>query len=445
MVAVAVDVSEAFQSLGVALGLGLLVGLQRERAESHVAGVRTFPLITIFGTLCAALSEQFGGWALAGGLVGVVTAMALGNLSEARHGKVGSGITTEITIITMFAVGALVWPREIPVALPVVVGGIVAVLLHAKKMLHTFAQRLGEKDLHAIMQFVLISFIILPVLPNETFGPGPIHVINPREIWLMVVLVVALSLGGYALYKKIGDRAGTVLGGVLGGMIASTAMTVSFARRSAGTTNSAMAGGLAIVIASTVVYARVLTEIAVVAPNSLRMMALPIVAIMAVSGVVALAAWTLTRRSGVWLPEQENPTEMKSALMFGVMFTIVLVASAAANHFFGDRGLYAVAALSGMTGVDAITLGTARHVEDGVVAVQVGWRAIVLATMSNLVFKMWIVGVLGSRRLLVAVGLMFSVTLGVSALAMWGWPEGLEIPAIAAGSGGGEGGQAGVK
>ncbi len=428
--AVPVDVTDAFQSLGIALGLGLLVGIQRERAESHVAGVRTFPLITILGTISAAIGEQFGGWVIAAALAGVIAAMVLGNISESRHGKQGSGITTEIAILTMFVVGVMVWSVDIPYVVPVVVGGLVAVLLHAKKLLHDFAQRLGEKDVRAFMQFVLITFIILPVLPNEAFGPAPIDVLNPRRIWLMVVLVVGISLAGYALYKKLGQRAGTVLGGVLGGLIASTAMTVSFARRSAGAVNSTMAGALVIVLASTVVYVRMLVEIGIVAPNSFREMALPIVTIMAVGAALSLAVWGVTARSGAWLPEQENPTELKSALWFGVMFAIVLVAAAAGHHYFDERGMYAVAAISGLTGMDAINLSTAGLVEAGRLPADVGWRAAVVATIANLLFKAGIVAFLGSRRLLVMVSLMFAVLIGASCMVLWAWPDGLAIPQL---------------
>lgn len=428
--AVPVDVTDAFQSLGIALGLGLLVGIQRERAESHVAGVRTFPLITILGTISAAIGEQFGGWVIAAGLAGVITAMVLGNLSESRHGKQGSGITTEISILIMFVVGAMVWSTEIPYVVPVVVGGLVAVLLHAKKLLHEFAQRLGEKDVRAFMQFVLITFIILPVLPNESFGPAPIDVLNPRRIWLMVVLVVGISLAGYALYKKLGQRAGTVLGGVLGGLVASTAMTVSFARRSAGAVNSTMAGALVIMIAATIVYVRVLVEIAVVAPNAFRTMALPIVAVMLVAAALSMAVWGITARDGAWLPEQDNPTELKSALWFGGMFAIVLVAAAAGHHYFDDRGMYAVAALSGLTGMDAINLSTAGLVEAGRLPAEVGWRAVVVATIANLIVKIGIVAFLGSRRLLVTVTLMFAVVIGASGIILWAWPDDLAIPKL---------------
>lgn len=430
LAAVPVDVTDAFQALGIALGLGLLVGIQRERAESHVAGVRTFPLITILGTISAAIGEQFGGWVIAAGLAGVVTAMVLGNLSEARHGKHGSGITTEISILTMFVVGAMVWSRDIPYVVPVVVGGLVAVLLHAKKMLHDFAQRLGERDVRAFMQFVLITFIILPVLPNENFGRAPIDVLNPRRIWLMVVLVVGISLAGYALYKKLGQRAGTVLGGVLGGLIASTATTVSFARRSAGMANSTMAGALVIMIAATIVYARMLVEIGIVAPNSFRVMALPIVVIMLVAAALSLAVWGVTARAGAWLPEQENPTELKSALWFGVMFAIVVVAAAAGHAYFDERGMYAVAAISGLTGMDAINLSTAGLVEEGRLPADIGWRAVVVATIANLVFKLGIVAFLGSRRLLIAVALMFAVVITASGVVLWAWPDGLEIPKL---------------
>src|SRR5690606_19500718 len=220
---------------------------------------------------------------------------------------------------------------------------------------HSVADRLGEKDVHAIMQFVLITLVILPVLPDENYGPDPIDVINPRRIWLMVVLVVGISLAGYALYKNLGKRAGAVLGGVLGGLVASTAMTVSFARRSVGAANGPMAGAMVIVLAATVVYARVIVEIAVVAPHSVMAMSMPILAIMLISAAVSLAAWVATSRANSWLPEQENPTELKSALKFGAIFTLVLIAVEFAHTVLDERGIYAVAALSGLANMDAIT------------------------------------------------------------------------------------------
>lgn len=409
----------AFAALGIALGLGLLVGLQRERITVHFAGVRTFPLITVLGALCAILAERWGGWLIACGLVGVIVASVVGNVFGPHRDPKGSGITTEIAMLVMYLVGALAWTGPVPVA--VVVGGGVAVLLHAKDAMHTFALRLGEKDARAIFQFALLSLVILPVLPNQSFGPEPIDVLNPRQIWLMVVLVVAIGLGGYAAYKLVGARTGAVLAGILGGMISSTATTVSYSRRSMQAPRAVAGTALVVMLASTVVYARILTEIAVVAPNALRQMAPPILMLAAASAVLAFFVWIIARKQTDEIPEQANPTQLKAALAFGAMFATILVAVAAGKHFLGDKGLYVIAALSGMTDMDAITLSTARLVNQGRLDVETGWRAVVVASMSSQVFKLGIVATLGTHRLALVCAGLFTMKLlaGAAVLLLW--------------------------
>ena len=173
----------------------------------------------------------------------------------------------------MFGVGAML--PVAPLAVAIAIGGGVAILLQFKIELHAFAEKLGMSDLKAIMQFVLITFIILPILPNRAFGP--FEVLNPFETWLMVVLIVGMSLGGYIVYKFFGRDAGILLGGVLGGAISSTATTVSYARRAKDSAMSTRIASIVIMIASTVVFARVLIEIAVVSPAMFRVAAPPII------------------------------------------------------------------------------------------------------------------------------------------------------------------------
>jgi len=209
--------------LAIALGLGLLVGLQREHVTKRLGGVRTFPLVTMLGAISGLLAQSFGGWMVAAGLLALTGIIVIGDLAELREDKLDPGVTTEVAMLLMFVIGAylVVGRREVAIAL----GGAVAVLLQFKGELHGIARKLGEDDLRAIMQFVLISCIILPVLPDKTYGPYA--VINPRNIWLMIVLIVGLSLSGYIAYKFFGSKVGVVLSGILGGLISSTATTVS--------------------------------------------------------------------------------------------------------------------------------------------------------------------------------------------------------------------------
>ena len=411
-------IPDIFVQLAVALGLGLLVGLQRERVDSAIAGIRTFALITLFGAVAGQLGKTFGGWVVAVGLIAVALLVTAGNLVRMPKGEAEPGQTTEFTALVMYGVG--VWVVVGSMAVAVALAGTVAVLLHVREPLHAFVDRIGEKDLHAIMQFVLIALVILPVLPDRTFGPY--DVLNLYQIWWMVVLIVGLSLAGYVAFKLFGGGAGAALGGVLGGLISSTATTVSYARRTKENPESARLAALVIMIASTVVFGRVLVEIAAVARNSFLALAPPIAALMGLAALLSLGMWFLGRKEKNEAPEQGNPAELKSALVFGALYAGVLLAVAFARDRFGTAGLYTVAAISGLTDMDAITLSTARLVNGGGVEPGTGWRAIVIASMSNLVFKAGIVAALGGLQLLWRIAVLFGVVLAGGGVVLWAWP-----------------------
>jgi uncharacterized membrane protein (DUF4010 family) len=309
----------------------------------------------------------------------------------------------------------------------VAVGGSVAVLLQFKGELHGVATKLGDEDLRAVMQFVLISCIILPVLPNTSFGPaklfgiGPaaLDVFNPFETWLMVVLIVGMSLGGYIVYKFFGHNAGILLGGVLGGAISSTATTVSYARREKDQSLSVRAAAIVILIASTISFVRVLIAVAIFGnkPEFLLRCLGPVGILMGLTFLPSLVLWWCDRKQPHSMPPQQNPTQLKSALVFGVMYAVVLFALAAAQQFIDGKGLYAVAGISGLTEMDAITLSTARmsNVEqldpNNMNILHDGWRLIVLAAMANMVSKAFLAGVLGGRDLFKQILLLFSLPL----------------------------------
>jgi len=423
--------TELFQTLGISVLLGMLVGLERERSDSSSAGLRTFPLITVLGTLSGLLAVEFGGWIVPAGFLGVVTVVVLSNLLSRRAGEVDPGTTTEFAMLLMFAVGAYLSQGERAWIISVAVGGGVAVLLQFKPELHGVAAKLGDEDLKAIMRFVLITFVILPVLPNQRYGldflPDELRVFNPREIWLMVVLIVGITLGGYITYKFFGQQAGMFLGGLLGGAISSTATTVAYARRASSDGRGVASAAVVILLASSVVYVRVLIEISVVARGFLKDAAGPVLIMMALTLLPLLAAWWMVRRNKEEMPPQENPTQLKSALVFALLYAGVLFGLAAAQQYWGGQGLYVVAVLSGLTDMDAITLSTARLVGGGRVTPQVGWQLIVIATMANLAFKAAVAAALGGRRLLLYIAALFLPSLagGGALLALWNrfeWP-----------------------
>jgi uncharacterized membrane protein (DUF4010 family) len=418
--------SHIFLQLGISVLLGLLVGLQREHAASGIAGMRTFPLITVLGTLSALLAGSLGPWIVPAALLGIVAVIMAGHLPQFRRTESHIGTTTDMAMLVMFAVGAYLAVG--PMAVAVAVGGGVAVLLQFKGELHGVAKKLGDEDLRAIMQFVLISCIILPVLPDQNFGPSKLlgfdkhelDVFNPFETWLMVVLIVGMSLGGYIVYRFFGGDAGILLGGVLGGAISSTATTVSYSRQAKSNFIDNNSAAVVIMIASTASYIRVLTAILIVSPDFLLKVSRPVGIMMGLTLLPAATLWLRDRRRPKTMSEHENPTQIRSALIFGAMYVGVLFALAAAKQYIGGGGLYLVAGLSGLTEMDAITLSTARmSLADQTVMTTVGWRLIVVAAMANMASKSMLAGLLGGWGLLKQIIILFAIPLAGGAAILF--------------------------
>jgi uncharacterized membrane protein (DUF4010 family) len=424
-----------FQQLGISLLLGLLVGLQREHAASGLAGMRTFPLITVLGSVSAVLAGHFQeSWMLAAGLLAIVAITVVGHLLQMKDDP-HPGTTTDVAMLLMYAVGALVVVG--PMSAAIAIGGGVAVLLQYKPELHNIAQRLGDEDLRAVMQFVLITCIILPILPNQNFGPHSLFptdsraatppyaldVFNPFETWLMVVLIVGLSLGGYIIYKFFGRGAGILLGGILGGAISSTATTVSYARSARLTPAGVQTASIVVMIASSVMYLRVLLAVAVVSSQDLRFLQTviaPVLALMVLTVLPAIFLWFRSPQQAAQMPKQENPTQLKSAVIFGLMYALVLFALAVAKYYWDGDGLYAVAFFSGLTEMDAVTLSTARMALTDPVVAHDGWRMIVVAAMANSLSKTVLAGFLGGWSLFWRIAVLFAVPLlgGCALLAL---------------------------
>ncbi|MEO1128708.1 MAG: DUF4010 domain-containing protein [Planctomycetota bacterium] len=411
------DVGQAFQVLGVATGLGLLVGLQRQRGFARLAGIRTFPMITLLGAIAGLLVEELSGWIIGVAGAGVIASIIARAIEAPPDDSRDGGITTEIAIVLMFCVGVLLAIG--PMVVGIVVGGTIALLLHAKTSLHDFVQRIGEQDLRAVMQFTLITLIILPVLPDETYGP--FNVLNPRQIWLMVVLVVGISLAAYVGYRTLGQHSGSAVAGLLGGAISSTATTASAARRSGTRNRTLMVAAMIVVVAASVSYVRIIIEIGVVAPYHVAKLVPPLLIMLGVMATMSLAMWLVVRNGHGALPPRENPTELKPAIIFGGLYATVILAVAAAQEVFGSNGVYVVAAMSGLVNMDAITLSTSRLVSDNGMSVDDGWRVILVASMANLACKCGIVMAMGSKRLLAIVGpiMLLALLTGSSLLLFW--------------------------
>lgn len=409
---------ELLKSLGTSLGLGLLVGLQREWTRDRVAGIRTFALVALFGSLSGLLALHFGGWIIAASLLACASIAILGNLAAMRGSRPDAGLTTEIALLLMFVVGAVAVLGHRLEA--VVCAGTIMVLLQSKKPLHGMVRRIGESDLREIARLVLAGLVILPLLPNRELGY--LGVLNPFKAWLMVVLIIGISLAAYLAGKFFGGLRGNLLAGLIGGLISSTATTASIARRSqtAGSIGPSLAA--IVLTASAIVFVRVALEVALVAPDHWRELLPPIGAMMAWTAVVAAIAQRHAAKHGRHSESEATPSELKSAVVFGLLYIAVLHAVAIAKQHFGDAGLFAIAAISGLTDMDAISLSTAALVQDGHVTPATAWRVILLGGLANLLFKAGLIAIIGTRPLIrpALLGILATI-LGGSAIWIF-WP-----------------------
>ncbi|MDO8333191.1 MAG: MgtC/SapB family protein [Nitrosomonas sp.] len=377
------------------LAIGLLIGLERERSPGSRAGLRTFALVALFGTLAAMLSEEANmPWLLLGGLL-IVGLMTIAAYSRAKDDSADPGTTTVAAILVCYGLGAAVWYENDTLAIMLAI--ITTVLLYFKTELHGITEKLSRRDLISILQFAVLTFIILPILPDKNYGPY--EAINPYQIWLMVVLISGVSLAGYVALQFIGPRHSAVLG-LFGGLVSSTATTLVYARRSAESQNFVPLAAVVILLANLTVLIR-LTIVSAVASPSILPHLLPILGsgFLLGSGITAYWWYQLQQQSELPVPEIKNPTEIGTAAAFGLIYGVVLFSSAWLSDIAGSSGLYAVALISGLTDVDAITLSSLRLYELGKLGTSETVTAISIGIISNIGFKLGLVFFFGRSLL----------------------------------------------
>lgn len=404
--------------LAIALGLGLLVGLQRETAAKDVAGIRSFTLISMTGFASALAAQRYGPALLVAALVAATATVVAGSLMRRRGGAVKMSVATEMAALLMFLVGASLVTG--PISVPVFLAGTVAVLLQWKDPLHGTTERMGPAEVQAVFRLALIGLVILPVMPDEAYGPY--EVLNPFRIWLVVVLIVGISLGAYTVARMVRPPHGLLAAGLLGGLISSTATTVASARESRRRPDAQATALSVILLASATVYVRLLVEMFVVSRDLFSAALGPFFVLMAFTVAMAFAAYKSAAPAAAGPYAKGEPPEMlRIAVVFGMLYAVVLLAVAAARQYFGVSGMYAVAALSGISDLDAITLSTAQFVELGRIEPAHGWRIVVVAYLANMAFKTAIAGFLGSPGLLRRVGLSLAVlaVVGSGLIALW--------------------------
>ena len=392
---------ETFGRMGIALAIAVLIGFERSWSErgladgQRVAGVRTFGLIGLVGAATALLSQRLGGVVLAFGFLAVALVMLFGRYLMFKERK-DIGATTVTAGLLTFALGAMAMTFDL--GLTVAIGVVATVLLGIKAELHGAVRRIGHGELLAVFKLLLMILVLLPVLPNRGFGPW--DALNPFEIWLMVVLICALSFVGYVGVRVFGRRKGVMLAALAGSLVSSTAVTISLSQLPDHDRSQTRLIGGAIILAWSVMYARTLVVVSIFGLSLLEGLSIPL-GMAALTGLLAAGALL---RPAEQAPAQHdfelrNPFDFWMAFKFAAVLALVMLLAKAMNATVGESGVLVAAGLSGLADVDAATL-TVAHMTPGQISFFVGVGSVLLASMTNLLLKAGIAIYNSKRRLL---------------------------------------------
>jgi uncharacterized membrane protein (DUF4010 family) len=380
----------------VALAIGLLMGLERERNPAAKAGLRTFALTALLGVLAAHLATTLGEkWLIAVGLL-LVGAMMIAAYLRDPQPEGDPGTTTVAALMLCYGLGVMVWHNEIQLA--VMLGIAATMLLYFKPELRGWSQHMTRRDLLSVLQFSVLSLIILPLVPNRNFGPY--GALNPYQVWWMVVLIAGVGLAGYAALRLAGQERGAVILGLLGGLVSSTATTLAFSRHARASSAMMPIAVIVIVLANLMVLVRLGVLTAVLAPGVLLQLLPVLIGGLIIGGLgAAYGVYRLNPQGEMPALVMDNPTELRTAIGFGLMYAGVLLASAWLSDWLGTRGLYAVALASGLTDVDAITLSSLRLFNLDKLPTAAVVNVVVIATLANLLFKSALALFIGGRQM----------------------------------------------
>jgi len=385
----------------LSLALGLMVGIERERAFSgenrHIPfGARTFALIAVLGTLAAHLGSAGVAVVLAAFVVTIAVAAYLRPPADGHH---DSGTTTEVAAVITFGLG---WLAHGEPRLAAMIGVVVVAVLWLKPRIHAFAHEgLNDQEVKAALTFLVIALVVLPLLPNRAVDPW--GVANPSKLWLLFVLIAGVGFAGYIAVRALGPTRGLATAGFFAGLVSSTAATLSLSRRAKAQSEFAGALATGVVLANVASAIAQVFVVAVVNPPLLRDAAVLLGAPVVVGALATLGAvWFLARRDRV-APDASfrlaNPLELKTALAMAAAFAVVLAVAAVAGRLFGAYGVVATAAIAGTNDVHAATLAAATLSAAGSIGPREALLSILVAFVVNMIVKMTIVGIAGGRHL----------------------------------------------
>jgi len=393
---------DLFQQFGTAVALSFLIGLEREQNKQSLgnitfAGIRSFMFIGLLG----ALAFYFLQTSVV--LFSLITAVVFALLVAAyvvvgiKTSKIG--ITTEVAAIVTYIIGGLCVTGNYVFAVCLTIT--ILAILYFKGPIHRWAGSVNRDEIISTIKFMIIAFVVLPLLPNH--GYGPYEVFNPYVIWLMVVFISGISFLSYIAIKLIGPRRGIGVTGFLAGLISSTALSMSFSRESKENKSIINPYVFAVVVASTAMYLRVFLEIYVLNKEMVRFAMVPLFSMAFVGIVSALVLWIwkdggAKNRLSEKAYKLKSPFRLKPAIQFGLFFAIILFISKLGYIYFGQSGVYLVSLISGVVDMDAITVSMAKLGGGETMSYSTAVTAITLASISNTIFKGGLFVIFGSRK-----------------------------------------------
>ena len=418
------DTFELIQRLAVALAIGLVIGIergwkQREEPEGdRAAGLRTHALSGLLGGIWGALARAAGDWgplALGFAFAAFVAVITLFRYREMEHDKT-FGATTVIAAMMAFALGALAVMGDITAA--AAAGVATALLLALKAALHGWLKRLTWEELRAGLILAAMTVIFLPLLPDRELARW--FPVNPREVWLLTILIAALSFAGYAAIRFAGAGLGVMLSSLAGGLVSSTAVTLNMARLARQHRAREKLFAAAIMLASAVMMLRVLVVVGVINIELVAILALPLV-------LAALAQAAIAGAFGNWArddaPAEEpltlkNPFDLGVVLEFGALLALIMALTKGLAAWAGSKGAFALAAVSGLVDVDAISLSLARLAPNGLDAQSAAF-AILIAVAANSLSKVALATTAGGLRLAQHLAWGLAAAAAAGALGLW--------------------------
>lgn len=414
---------QALMGLGVALAIGLLVGVERgwhrqqQPEASRSAGLRTFGLIGLLGGTAGLLSRHNADVTIGLAFLGTAAIFATVYAVGIRHSN-DRGSTSLVASLLTFGLGALATTGHHVTASAAAV--LATLLLGLKPQLHAWITRIDEKELHATLKLLLITVVLLPILPDHGFGPE--QALNPYAIWWMVVLIASISYVGYFAARVAGAGKGLLVTSLVAGVASSTALTVQLSRlgrRPTSDTNLLAAG---ILIANATLLPRILVIVALLDAQLIPRLLPPMLLMLAFILLPSLLLWVRgAKASADAALDVDNPLELGMALRFGALLAVIMLAGELAAQFFGDAGVLVLAAISGVADLNAITLAIGR-MDTPAVTARLAVIGLLIAVLSNALFKTGFAAVAGSPGLGLRVGLPLVGTAcaGLALAVFWG-------------------------